>query len=241
MFRPRAYFSGGTLERADLTTPYPSTVGVQEKAPELLPTFEYAKLLVDEHERRKRQDTDYTHRYEQARDEVLPLLSLDVSEREGRAVVYPHFLARGIYQELRAAVGSPPPLPNTVEDPWGRTDKLFFRGSDTTLVANPFPASIIMFRYCADGRLAGVTSPTLNALESDSFRVAHERLLIQDSKYRQTFSIVIRRFEERVAEVSPYDLAAMSRLTHELRTALVEVGIDKLIEAAVGATSARVH
>src|SRR6185503_1863480 len=79
-----------------------------------------------------------------------------------------------------------------------------------------FPASLMIFRYCSDG-------VKYNVLAGDPFREAHERLVATDGKYREA----IKHATAGLDGVTASDAG----LTLQFRQALLEAGIDKLIEA----------
>ena len=213
VFHPEAVYENGVLARRELIAVFPSTWGLAPDHP-LVPLFLYQKALADAHERLRKEDTAYRDQFDRTFASID--LPLDVSEYEGREILYRGFLGKGIYERLLAEVGPTPPLPPEARANTGRQNKPFYKRVETDVPKVIFPPSLRIFRYCSDG-------VKYDALAGDPFRDAHERLVAKDATYRDA----IKRAIAGLGGVTASD----ARLTLQFRQALLEAGIDKVIEA----------
>ena len=216
LFHGQAVYEEGNLLRREIVATYPSTYGLAPDHP-LVPLFLYQAKLFDTHERLMKEDPAYRELVDRAWREVQPELPLAISQYEGREILYRRFLRKGVYERLLREAHPPPALPPVdLGDPRGEHSKPFFKKVETDVPKVDFPASLMIFRYCSDG-------VKYNVLARDPFREAHDRLVAKDGKYREA----IKRAMAGLDGVTASD----ARLTLQFRQALLDAGIDKLIEA----------
>ncbi len=153
-----------------------------------------------------------------------------VNAPTGRERCYKILSRHGVFAELQRVVGPAPirevPPPFNKIDPLGTPGKQYVHFHDVAAGDDGIPDSVLPFRICETTR-----DVTVSGVKIDPFAIRHLKLYDSDPSYRKLYDQTIAPIRERAHHVDPFtDPFGQSRLTRELRQALVAAGVAKRLE-----------
>lgn len=239
LFRHQVIFDEqGSVLASALIPRHRALVNVERMTPDFRAFLERARDLFEAHVALMHDDPDYREsRFGPVSRDLIASLGEKPSQRQGRTAAYAKLLAAGVYHRIleRAGRSSVVAVPAIMPaDPWGSDSAPYATAGDRMAANETFPASVLMFCYCAGVRDAGGTGLTISAGTDNLYRRAHEWLLVADAAYSQKFRQTLDPYVERAAVLDPMDIYAAAALTRDLRKALVSAGFAARIQEQAG-------
>ena len=239
MFSARLYLDDdGTPDRMTIIPTSPSMFGMTNADP-LYDFFVRWRELYDSHLALLQDEDDYAEEFHRVERQLIQELGYYSTQRDGRTRAYALFRSRGLFARIVHRAGKSELLtipPEANDDPWGSNTRPYARGiarEDLEIVRE----SVLPFRFCAGIREKNGHGITISGGNASKFVRAHETLMRANAQYRQRFKRTISPFVDRGKRLDPMDFAGASKLTHDIREALVASGIADAIEQATNSSN----
>jgi len=228
MFLLRYNPEATSTDQAKLITQCPSMYGIGSDH-HFFAYFARCRELQNAHITLRAKDGEYTRSLEQVRDDILGTQGLLATEREGRSAMYALLLQEGILQKIidEAPYAGATTIPDDgVLDPWGSDERPFANGIDTGYLDPTLPKSVLPFHYCGEGiKISGGAENPFVEVHNDRYK--------NDPRYRINFNRTVQPFVDRAEKLSAFDFVGQAELTRDLRRALVDAGIARVLDSVV--------